>query len=169
MRPTAARRASESTLTHLIVNNALRRNFDAAAIPPPGLLPERLPIPISDRTRVLDRPPATRPPTRAGSPPATRPLTRALMRADKLGTVAAARREGEREKRVSYEFCLFWKIGRECNSKDTPCCRRLACCRRWGPSSSDGGPKTHVNGGPKTLVNVVNHMYICGALDMPRA
>ena len=57
VRPTAARRAtpmlSASTLTHLIVNNALRRNFDAAAIPPPGLLPERLPIPISDRTRVL--------------------------------------------------------------------------------------------------------------------
>jgi hypothetical protein len=57
VRPTAARRAtpmlSASTLTHLIVNNALRRNFDAAALPPLGLLPERLPIPISDRTRVL--------------------------------------------------------------------------------------------------------------------
>jgi hypothetical protein len=42
--PTAARRAtpmlSASTLTHLIVNNALRRNFDAAALPPLGLLQE---------------------------------------------------------------------------------------------------------------------------------
>ena len=44
VRPTAARRAtpmlSASTLTHLIVNNALRRNFDASALPPLGLLQE---------------------------------------------------------------------------------------------------------------------------------
>ncbi len=45
VRPTAARRASESTLTHLIVNNALRWNFDAAALPPLGLLPEPAALP----------------------------------------------------------------------------------------------------------------------------
>jgi len=48
------------------------------------------------------------------------------MRADKLGTVAAARREGEREKRVSYEFCLFWKIGLAHDVSATRKTRRVA-------------------------------------------